>query len=107
MEYAPDDALFMVMVNPFYDDAWDFFQPEFIDDGSDIVYVVALADDLQFSFGDDTYITLPKGGIHAYALTVPEGGPSYYLTASTPDGREATWPVAIISGKDDIRWKFI
>jgi hypothetical protein len=107
MEYAPDDALFMVMVNPFYDDAWDFFQPEFIDDGSDIVYVVALADDLQFSFGDGTYITLPKGGIHAYSLTVPEGGPSLYLTATASDGREATWPVAIISGKDDIRWKFI
>ena len=107
LKYAPEDALFMIMVNPYPDDAWDFYMPMDIDGGSDIVYFVALDDGVMVSFGDGNLETLSKGEMTAFAITVPEGGPTYYLSGLTKDGRSGTWPVATISGKDDIRWVFI
>jgi len=106
--YAPEDALFMVMVNPPSDDAWDFHQPMVLEEGAlDTVYIVALQDDTTISLEDEGVLdVLDKGQIAAYSITVPEGGPVTSFRAYTPDGREAQWQVMTISGKDDIRWAF-
>ena len=106
ISYAPDDALFMVMVNPHSDDAWDFNMPASVDDGLDMVYVIALQNDVSVSLGNFTDIVLDKGQIECFNVTVPEGAPMYTLHAETPDGRSAEWDVTWISGKDDTRWIF-
>lgn len=106
MSYAPDDALFMVMVNPHSDDAWDFNMPASVDDGLDMVYVIALQNDVSVSLGNFTDIVLDKGQIECFNVTVPEGAPMYTLHAETPDGQSAEWNVSWISGKDDTRWIF-
>ncbi len=106
ISYAPDDALFMVMVNPHSDDAWDFNMPLSVDDGLDMVYVVSLCDDLNLSIGDFDDIVLDKGYVECFNVTVPEGVPMYTLHAETPDGRSADWDVTWISGQDDTRWIF-
>ena len=107
IRYAPDDALFMVMVNPPSDNAWDFYMPQAIGDGgSDTVYVVALQDDTEIGFGGGESVVLDKGEIKSYSLTVPEGMPMYTIYAVTPDGRSSEWPVMIISGKDPIHCAF-
>ena len=107
VKLAPEDALFMVMVNPPSDDAWDFYQPKAIEGGGlDTVYVVSLRDGTEFSFGTGDSVTLDKGGLEAYSLTVPEGGIRLTLSAVTADGRKAEWPVTMISGKDAVCWDF-
>lgn len=106
ISYAPDDALFMVMVNPHSDDAWDFNMPASVDDGLDMVYVIALQNDVSVSLGNFTDIVLDKGQIECFNVTVPEGAPMYTLHAETPDGQSAEWDVSWISGKDDTRWIF-
>ncbi|MBP5553566.1 MAG: hypothetical protein J6X94_01700 [Lachnospiraceae bacterium] len=104
MSYAPDDALFMVMVNPHSDDAWDFNLPMNVGEGSDNVYVVSLQNGTEFTIGDTKPEIRDKGEIVSYWVTVPEGAPMYTLHAETPDGRSAEWDVTWISGKDDTRW---
>jgi hypothetical protein len=106
MSYAPDDALFMVMVNPHSDDAWDFNMPMNVGEGSDNVYVVSLQNGTEFTIGDTKPEIRDKGEIVSYWVTVPEGAPIYTLHAETPDGRSAEWDVSWISGKDDTRWIF-
>ena len=106
ISYAPDDALFMVMVNPHSDDAWDFHMPSSVDDGLDMVYVIALQNDVSVSLGNFTDIVLDKGQIECFNVTVPEGAPMYTLHAETPDGQTAEWDVTWISGQDDTRWIF-
>ncbi len=107
-DYAPEDALFMVMVNPPSNDAWDFHQPMVLEEGAlDTVYIVALQDDTTISLEDEGVLeVLDKGGIGAYSITVPEGGAFTSFRAYTQDGREAQWQVMMISRKDDIRWDF-
>lgn len=106
ISYATDDALFMVMVNPHYDEVWDYHIPYSVDDGLDRVYVVALRDDVSFSLGDFEDMVLDKGQIECFNITVPEGAPMYTLHAETPDGLSADWDVTWISGQDDTRWIF-
>ncbi len=106
MSYAPDDALFMVMVNPHSDDAWDFNMPMNVGEGSDNVYVISLQNGTEFSIGDTKPEIRDKGEIVSYWVTVPEGAPMYTLHAETPDGQSAEWDVTWISGKDDTRWIF-
>ena len=107
MRYVPDDAQFMVMVNPPSNDAWDFYMPQEIGDGgSDTLYVVALKDDTEIGFGGGESVVLNKGELKAYSLTVPEGAPMYTVYATTPDGRSSEWPVMMISGKDPIHFAF-
>lgn len=110
MEYAPEDAVFMVMVNPPSDDVWDFYQPKKIGDGgSDVVYVIALQDETGVGFGGGESITLDKGQMTNYSLTVPEGAPEYTIYAVAPGktgDKKAEWPVWTISGKDPINWMF-
>ncbi|MBP8967683.1 MAG: hypothetical protein KBG42_00200 [Lachnospiraceae bacterium] len=106
MSYAPDDALFMVMVNPHSDDAWDFNMPMNVGEGSDNVYVVSLQNGTEFTIGDTKPEIRDKGEIVSYCVAVPEGAPIYTLHAETPDGRSAEWDVSWISGKDDTRWIF-
>lgn len=106
MSYAPDDALFMVMVNPHSDDAWDFNMPMNVGEGSDNVYVISLQNGTEFSIGDTKPEIRDKGEIVSYWVAVPEGAPIYTLHAETPDGRSAEWDVSWISGKDDTRWIF-
>lgn len=106
LSYAPDDALFMVMVNPHSDDAWDFNMPMNVGEGSDNVYVISLQNGTEFSIGDTKPEIRDKGEIVSYWVTVPEGAPMYTLHAETPDGQSAEWDVTWISGKDDTRWIF-
>ena len=107
VRYAPDDSLFMVMVNPPEDSAWDYCMPQSVGDGgSDLVYVVALQDDTGVSFGVGDYDILNKGEIKAYSITVPEGGWEYTLSVETAYGSRAEWEVMIISGKDPVRCSF-
>jgi len=106
LSYAPDDALFMVMVNPHSDDAWDFNMPMNVGEGSDNVYVISLQNGTEFSIGDTKPEIRDKGELVSYQVTVPEGAPMYTLYAEAPDGRSAEWDVSWISGKDDTRWIF-
>ena len=107
IKYAPEDSLFMVMVNPPEDEVWDYFMPQEIGDGgSDLVYAISLQDDTGFGFGGGDSITLNKGEITAYNMTVPEGMPVYTLYAVAPGNKKATWEVYMISGKDNTCWMF-
>ena len=104
---APDDALFMVMVNPPEDESWIYYMPnEIEEDGSDSVYIVSLQEELTLTFDDTMYYVVPKGRFINFSLTVPEGAPRLTLKAESPDGRTAEWDVTMISGQDDIRWIF-
>ncbi len=104
---APEDALFMVMVNPPSDDAWDFYQPILIETGGlDTVYVVSLRDGTEFSFGTGDSEVLDKGELAAYRLTVPEGVVQLTLTAVSADGSKVEWPVFMINGKEGGCWEF-
>ena len=106
MSYAPDDALFMVMVNPHSDDAWDFNLPMNVGEGSDNVYVISLQNGTEFTIGDTKPEIRDRGEIVSYWVAVPEGAPIYTLHAETPDGQSAEWDITWISGKDDTRWIF-
>ncbi len=108
MSYAPQGALVMVMVNPYPDESWDYYQPTPVEGeyGLDLVYVISLADGTTVSFGPGTEAVLDRGAFTSYSLTVSEGVPMYTLTAQAQDGRSADWPAVIISGRDDIRWTF-
>ncbi len=107
MSYAPEGALFMVMVNPPSDDVWDFHQPMPVGDGgTDSVYVISLQDDTTFTVSGSDAVILNKGDILHYNITVPEGMAQYIIYAATADGRYADWPVETLSGKEPLKWAF-
>ena len=106
-KYGTSDSLFMVMVNPPEDESWIYHMPrELEEDGSDVIYVIALQDETRIEFSNGDYEFLDKGQIAAYSLTIPEGAPRLTLFAETPDGRTSEWDIGVISGENDIRWIF-
>ncbi len=112
LNYVPEGAAAMIMVNPHSDDTWDYYQPYPVDYaeygyGDDTIYVVSLYDGSEVYLERKASEILDKGEITAYSATVPEGVPTHTIIVDTPDGRESEWPISIISGKDDIRWTFI
>ena len=107
LSYAPDDALFMVMINPFDDDGWIYSPYKTIDGGTaDHVYVVALKQDMEFEIDGNNSGKVGKGGNYRFDVMVSEGAPNHTIKATTPDGLTAEWPVTIISGEKDLRWIF-
>lgn len=108
LTYAPEDSQMFIMVNPPADESWDYYQPEAPDGvyGLDYVYVVALQDSTFINLGGGEGPILDKGQIHCYSLTVPEAGSSITIYAEVEGSETSTWPVSMISGKDDIRYVF-
>jgi len=106
LSYAPDDSLFMVMINPPSDEGWDFYQPIVVDeDGLDMMYVVSLEDNVDFKVSGTDVVTLNKAGIQCYNITVPEVSNLRQLVAVGPESVHG-WHIEMISGKDDIRYVF-
>ena len=108
LTYAPEGSQMFIMVNPPADESWDYYQPEAPDGvyGLDYVYVVALQDSTFINLGGGEGPILDKGQIHCYSLTVPEAGSSITIYAEVEGSETSTWPVSMISGKDDIRYVF-
>ncbi len=107
LSYAPEGALFMVMVNPFDDDEWIYSPSKAIDKGdTDHVYVVSLKKDLELEIDGNSSGKQGKGWNYRYDVMVSEGAPSHTIKATAPDGQTAEWPVTTISGEKDLRWIF-
>ena len=107
LSYAPEGALFMVMINPFDDDEWIYSPSKAIDKGdTDHVYVVSLKKDLELEIDGNSSGKQGKGWNYRYDVMVSEGAPSHTIKATAPDGQTAEWPVTTISGEKDLRWIF-
>ncbi|MBP1584236.1 MAG: hypothetical protein ILP17_00910 [Lachnospiraceae bacterium] len=106
---APDDAIIMGMVNPPEDKYLSYCSPDEIEkDGTDVLYIVALRDNICITFDKQCYYVLEKkGDLWMFILTIPEGAPRQTLTITTSDFRPiAEWEITTISGESDIRWIF-
>lgn len=106
---APDDALIMGMINPPEDESWIYHHPYWVENnGSDVLYIVALQNDLKVTFDGVNYYDLEKkGDFVPFSLTVPEGAPRQTLTITNKDLEPiGEWEITTISGESDIRWIF-